>query len=301
MRAFTLRSIVLSTICAVASACGSSTTTNVAAPTSNASRCQASLDNSTKTFGADGGASSVAVTTPRECSWTASPDASWVAITSGGQGQGDGTIAFRVDPNSDPVLRRSGITVGDAHLALEQQAGPCRFDIAMPQDPIAAAGGSIRADVRTHESCSWSAASSVPWATAAPASGRGNGTVQVSVAANAGSARSGVITIAGTGIPVSQAAPQAPPEPPRPPDPPRPPEDPPQPPTDITVSGRVASLSGSCPTVQFVVAPYIVITDRETRFKKGSCRDLKNSQKVKVKGKTQGDGKVYASEVELND
>ena len=55
--------------------------------------------------------------------------------------------------------------------------------------------------------CSWTASSDVTWATLAPTSGTGNGTLTVSVGSNAASttARTGVLTIAGQSVGLSQA------------------------------------------------------------------------------------------------
>ena len=45
---------------------------------------------------AGGGAASVAVTTTSGCAWTASESLTWVTITSGGSGTGNGTVNYTV-------------------------------------------------------------------------------------------------------------------------------------------------------------------------------------------------------------
>jgi hypothetical protein len=192
--------------CGVASACGSSTTTSVTSPGPIAQRCQPSFDNSRRSFGADGGTGSVAVTVSRECEWSAVTEAPWAVVTSGAAGQGDGTVGFRIDRNPDPVGRNSAVVIGGQRLELAQQPAACRFDVSRPPPTIGAAEVDLRIQITTHVVCEWLAATDVPWLTVAPTSGRGSGTVGVAVAANAGGPRSGSITVAGEPLPLTQAA-----------------------------------------------------------------------------------------------
>ena len=61
--------------------------------------------------------------------------------------------------------------------------------------------------VTTTAACAWTAASGAPWITVTSgASGTGNGSVGLSIAANTGAARSGTVTIAGQTFTVNQAA-----------------------------------------------------------------------------------------------
>ena len=318
-----VQSIAAAIVCATAAGCGSSTTTSVTAPASIDSRCQPSFDAATRSFSADGGSTNVAVSVARECSWSAAADAgsSWVVIMSGAQGQGDGTVAFRVDRNPDPVTRRGGLTITGQHIDVTQQAAPCRFEITPPQGPIAAEGGEARIDLQTHAVCDWAATSSVPWATVAPGTGRGPGTIDVKIAANSGAERSAAIIVAGTNITVRQVAAAAPPPPPAPPAPapsptPTPPPPAPTPtpppaptptptptpvPQDIDFEGIALFVTGSCPNRQFMVELKTVFTNRDTKYKRGSCDDLQNFERVKVKGVTIGDGNVTAKEIEFRD
>ena len=43
-----------------------------------------------------------------------------------------------------------------------------------------------------------------------------------------------------------------------------------------------------------------VATDGSTKFKKGSCADLRNGMKIEVKGERTGNGPVHAREVRLD-
>jgi hypothetical protein len=229
-------------------------------------------------------------------------------------GQGDGTVAFRVDRNPDPVSRGGAIVVGEARVDVAQQPAACRFEIVRPDGTIAAPGGALQLQIRTHAVCEWSASSEAQWMSVAPRSGRGNATISITVAVNTGSARSGVVVVAGERIPVTQSATAPAPAPPPPPAPTPPPPAPaptptptpppapapqPPPPTEIELSGRVGDLSGTCPNLRFDVSGTIVVTTATTNFRHGSCRDLKKKMDVTVIGLRLADGSVVAREVEL--
>jgi hypothetical protein len=309
----------------VATACGSSTSTSVTSPSTVAARCQPSFDGSARSFAANGGTGNVAVTVPRECSWSAASAAPWVTITSGSSGQGDGTLAFRVDGNPDPVSRNGAIAIGAGRVEIAQQPGACRFEVAVGADSIAAEGGRVEVRVQTHEVCSWTAASDSPWTSVSPTAGRGIGTVSVTVAPNTGATRTTFVTAAGVRMSLTQAAPQAPPPPPAPPPAPAPPPTPapappppppspapppppppaptpppppPPAPVDVELNGRVSNLAGACPALTFVVEGVPVVTTSQTTFKKVSCDRLESNDRVRVRGLRIGDGPVDAREVE---
>jgi hypothetical protein len=212
----------------VSSACGSSTTTEVTAPTSLV-RCQATLQGAPATFGPSGGTGSLSVNLSRECAWSATTTATWIEITSGREGQGDGSIAYRVHANTDPVTRRAAIAVGEKRVDMTQEGAPCRFSLSRSGDSIAADGGQTRVDISTHQACHWTAAANVQWVTLAPPAGTGPGTVQVSAAVNSGAARTATVVIAGEPLVFTQAAQASGVPPPAPPPPPQPPPSPPPP------------------------------------------------------------------------
>jgi hypothetical protein len=64
------------------------------------------------------------------------------------------------------------------------------------------------------------------------------------------------------------------------------------------IEGRVGGLKGSCPAVTFSVNGYSVYTNASTVFEDDSCGDLKNGDKVEVKGVRESGGRVRALEVE---
>ena len=314
---------------AVAAACGSSTTTNVTAPSTT--RCQPTISTPTATFPSAGGTGTATVGVSRECEWSASSNASWIAITAGSRGQGDGTITYRVDANADPVTRRGALSVGGSEAELSQDAAPCRYDVSAPAMPVSSDGGATAIAVRTHQACSWTAASADGWAGASPAAGKGDAAVQLTVAPNDGAPRTTILTIAGQRITVTQLersvpapapAPMPSPAPPPGPSPspapppapspaplpapspapsPAPPPAPapgPVPVSAIELRGTIDSVSGSCPALTFALRGRTVFTTSSTEFKKMPCKDVRADAELKVTGYLMSDGTVRADKVE---
>lgn len=96
--------------------------------------------------------------------------------------------------------------ITSADVAVATAAG-CTYSVLGPGQ-VAAAGGLVTASVTTAGDCGWSAASGADWITIAGASsGSGSTTVTLDVATNVGpSARTGVVSVAGTTVSIAQAA-----------------------------------------------------------------------------------------------
>ena len=239
---------------------------------------------------------------------------------SGAQGQGDGTVSFRVAANADPVSRSGAVLVSDARVQLSQEAAPCSFNVSQPGVDPPATGGQLPVDVRTHPACSWTATTDAAWVSVAPSTGRGNATVAVMVAANTGASRATTVTVAGQQFAVTQPAPSpipAPtPNPPAPLPPPAPPPIPgptpaptpaptpvptptPTPEREVKFRGQIQSITGVCPLVLFVVRDTIVFTTLTTDFNRGSCGDLRPGMEVDVDGVRLADGSVRADKVTI--
>ena len=62
----------------------------------------------------------MSVSTGTACSWTASNSASWVTITSGPGGTGNGTVHFSVAANTTGAARSASLTVGGQSVLLSQ-------------------------------------------------------------------------------------------------------------------------------------------------------------------------------------
>jgi hypothetical protein len=176
--------------------------------TQAASTCTFAIAPRDQGIGAGGGTGTVAVTAANGCSWHATANANWLTITSPASGNGNGSITFSAAPNTGPP--RSGtLTVAGETFTVEQDGGTpsCTFSLSAANLNVAAAGGTGSVTVTAGATCAWNAASNAGWITVtSETSGRGIGTVSFAVAANAGAARSGTLTIAGRTFTVMQEA-----------------------------------------------------------------------------------------------
>ena len=183
--------------------------------------CTYLLTASAATLPATGGPGSVTLNTAATCAWTAASNAPWITLTSAPGGNGIATINFSVAANSGG--ERSGtLTIGGQIFTVTQSGAapapappppppgptPCTYAINPTSQSIGAGGGAGTPIALTAApGCAWTAASDAPWITLTSAtSGSGDATVNFSVAANSGGARSGTLTIGGQTFTVNQAA-----------------------------------------------------------------------------------------------
>jgi hypothetical protein len=82
----------------------------------------------------------------------------------------------------------------------------CTYTLNPASQNFPSSGGNGSVNVTTSAACAWIATTNVPWISITNASGSGNGTVNFSVGANTGVARTGTITIAGQTFTVNQAS-----------------------------------------------------------------------------------------------
>lgn len=176
---------------------------NLTFTVNQASGCIYALASTNVDIATSGGNGSFNINTEAGCTWTATTNSVWINLTSP-SGNGSGAVNFSVHPNNGPA--RSGtITVGGQTFTVNQSNG-CSFALSSSSDAINASGGNANVNVTTEAGCAWTAQSNNSWITITSASSSlGNGTVNFSVAANTGNARSGTITIAGKTFTVNQA------------------------------------------------------------------------------------------------
>jgi Viral BACON domain len=183
--------------------CGASSTT-VLQPSND--RCQIGLPQSSSTIPADGGAGSIAVSAARECLWTATSESQWITITSGGSGQGDGTVNYRAVSNPAPAMRRGALVINSQRAEIAQAAAPCLFRLGSAAQTFPATGGEGSVAVEALDGCSWTAASGTAWiAITALQDTGGPGTARFRVEPNTGDPRTGSLTIADLSFSIVQA------------------------------------------------------------------------------------------------
>jgi hypothetical protein len=103
---------------------GSLTIAGISFTISQGRSCTYSITPAQQTVGAAAGTGTVAVTAPSGCGWTAASNTSWATITSGGQGTGDGVVAYSVNTNRFPTPRVGSLTIAGINFALSQDPGP---------------------------------------------------------------------------------------------------------------------------------------------------------------------------------
>ena len=234
------RSVLLSLLALVTvtiAGCDSKTTSEVTtAPTP--AKCQLTVAGPPNVV-ADGGTGTISVTAQPECAWTVSTQASWLSQFSPASGQGNGTVAFRAEPNPAPSTREAEIVVNDSQLRVMQEAAPCRFSLAPETQSVAASASNVSVSISVLNGCAWTARSNAEWLTiTSRADGNGSGTLTFRVAANGGGPRTGTLTIGDRTHTVSQQqagenppTPAPAPAPPAPAPAPAPPAPSPPPPT----------------------------------------------------------------------
>ena len=184
---------------------GQTVTVNQAA----AAGCTYSLSSTTLSVAAGGGATGpVTVTTAAGCTWTATSNVSWLSITTGASGTGSGTVSINAAANSG-AARTGTFTVATQTVIVNQAAPACAYSVTPMTVSIGAAGGTgTPISVSTGSGCTWTATTSAGWITILTgATGTGNGSVTYSVQTNTGSARSGMMTVAGQSVTILQNAP----------------------------------------------------------------------------------------------
>ena len=173
--------------------------------------CSFSISPTTQSIGVLGGTATVAVTTSATCSWSATTADTWIAITSGASGTGNGKVALTIAANLG-AARTGTVTIGGQAFTVNQASalpGPgCTYTIN-PTSRTTDDGGASdqKIDVNTQSGCAWTAVSSAPWVTITQGLvDVGSGEVRYSVAANTGAARQTTLTVAGRTFTVNQDA-----------------------------------------------------------------------------------------------
>jgi all-beta uncharacterized protein len=170
--------------------------------------CSFTIAPSSASYTTAGGTGSASVTATSGCGWTAVSNATWIHVTAGATGNGDGTVSYSVDANAGSA-RNGTITIAGKTFTVSQSGTvTCTFAISPTRVSFPAAGGSATVTVTAGSGCPWTAVSNDSWITiTGGASGNGNGTVSYTVAAYTGKPRNrnGTATIAGATFSVKQS------------------------------------------------------------------------------------------------
>jgi hypothetical protein len=83
--------------------------------------CTYGIGSYSASYGSSGGSGSVSVTTQTGCSWDATSNASWITITAGSSGTGNGTVSYSVEANTG-VVRNGTMTIGGKTFTVNQES-----------------------------------------------------------------------------------------------------------------------------------------------------------------------------------
>jgi len=171
--------------------------------------CAYAVNPTSASYSAEAGGGTFAVTATPGCGWTTTNNnPSFLGITGGSSGTGNGVVTYTVAANAGS-LRSGSITVNGSNPPFTgtftvNQAG-CAYSLSPTATTFGGIGGIGQVAVQTTSACGWSVTGIPVWAsTLSGGSGTGSGVWQYSVAANAGAARNTTVTVAGQAFALAQ-------------------------------------------------------------------------------------------------
>ena len=177
--------------------------------TQAAAGCTFAISANSLSVVAAGGTGSTNVTSGAGCAWTAASNDSWITVTSGASGSGNGPVGFSVAANPNTSARTGTLTIATKTFTVSQAASACSYSLTPTSRAVGSAGANTTTDVTTAPGCAWTAVSNATaWlAITNGTSGSGNGTVSFSASTNTTTqVRVGTATIAGLTFTVTQNA-----------------------------------------------------------------------------------------------
>ncbi|MEW6737725.1 MAG: S8 family serine peptidase, partial [Acidobacteriota bacterium] len=105
-----------------------------------ASGCTFSINPTSQNFSASGGNGTVNVTAGAGCNWTATSNAAFITVTTGGSGSGNGTVNYTVAANSSTSSRTGTITIAGQTFTVNQSGATvtCSFILTPTSDALPA-------------------------------------------------------------------------------------------------------------------------------------------------------------------
>ncbi|MBK7742796.1 MAG: hypothetical protein IPI40_03520 [Betaproteobacteria bacterium] len=183
---------------------------NAVTVTQAAQSCSYTLSPASGSFTAAGGTGTATMNVSAGCAWTAASNASWLTVTAGATGSGNGSVSYSASVNTGPA-RAANLTIGGKVFPVTQATG-CTYSVSPTSISATAAASNGIVAVTSGSGCSWTATSGAGWLTVGSgASGTGNGTVGYTVSANDGTARTATLIVGGNAVTVTQDAPTTPP------------------------------------------------------------------------------------------
>ena len=95
---------------------------NTSSGSSVSPACSFTLSPITQSFDAAGGTGNVSVQASGGCFWTAASNVTWISVTSGASGTGNGTVIYQVQPNLTGQARTGSLTIAGQTFSVGQTA-----------------------------------------------------------------------------------------------------------------------------------------------------------------------------------
>ena len=180
------------------------------ASTSGTSTCTYALGSTSQSAAATASSITVNVTAGSGCAWTAVSNVTWIAVSAGSTGTGNGAVTLQIAANTGSA-RTGTVTIAGSTFTVTQAASGtpgCSYSVNPTDVHATATGLSGTLLIVTNSTCTWTATmpSGIAWITLNPTSGTGSGAVGYSIAANTGAARNTSLTVAGVPVTVEEDA-----------------------------------------------------------------------------------------------
>jgi all-beta uncharacterized protein len=141
------------------------------------------------------------------CAWSATSQAAWIVVATGGNGTGDGEVRLLVAPNVGGSRNGTVMVAGTAVTVQQDAVLACTYNLKPKSLEVKARQDEAELEVKARDGCGWTASSSVPWATIREgSSGSGDGKVRLRIDENTGPARSTTLVVAGESVSLAQEA-----------------------------------------------------------------------------------------------
>jgi len=168
--------------------------------------CDFKLSSTSEQLDPGGGDRTVQVSTSSgQCTWTATANAPWVAITAGGSGKGPGSVTYHVQPSDGPP-RTGTVTIAGVTVNILQAVG-CEYRVDPSSYAAPSSGGSVDLNVQAGAGCPWTASTTADWVAIEGAStGTGPGRVRATVSPWTGIGRTALVHVANRDVTITQAS-----------------------------------------------------------------------------------------------
>ena len=133
---------------------------------------------------------------------------SWITVSSGATGSGLGSVTFAVGQNPTGAPRTGTLTVAGQTVSVTQAAGSCSYSVTPTSFTVDPVAGTRTVSIVAGTQCGWSSTTQAAWiSVTSGASGSAIGAVTFAVEANPSSTpRTGVLSIGGQAVTITQGA-----------------------------------------------------------------------------------------------